>query len=272
MRLYTVGTEKIGYNACQQILGLHAFGGCDTTSAIFAHGKGTIFTKLSNNSHCLPYIDLLQDPAADNEQVEQAGINLMTILYGGSANDKLCSMHYASYTKMVSKSVGRLQPERLPPSERAAVFHAKRVHLQAVLWRSLGATHLDPIQWGWRRDGNVLAPITTDQAVAPDEILNVVRCKCKTGCSSSLCSCRKHNLKCVAACSHCHTTACTNVDTLSSDVELNEDSSSTDWMFDSDFICIDEEVIECNGDEDSVELVSTFTHDPEDDWVMDSEP
>ena len=65
------------------------------------------------------------------------------------------------------------------------------------------------------KDG--LIPIALDGPVAPDHILNVIRCKCKGNCSSTLCSCRKHGLQCVTACSNCHGTDCTNMQTITPD-------------------------------------------------------
>jgi len=43
---------KIGPSMCQQILVLHAFGGTDTTSAIYGHGKGTLFNSRATNCRC----------------------------------------------------------------------------------------------------------------------------------------------------------------------------------------------------------------------------
>jgi hypothetical protein len=45
--------KHIGKSPCQQILVLHAFGGCDTTSAIFMHGKGKFMSLLSQTSKLL---------------------------------------------------------------------------------------------------------------------------------------------------------------------------------------------------------------------------
>ena len=52
---------KLGYDVCQQLLVLHAVGGCDTTSSIFGVGKGTILTKLGSNTCMRSNIDVMQD-------------------------------------------------------------------------------------------------------------------------------------------------------------------------------------------------------------------
>lgn len=225
---------------------LHAFGGCDTTSAIFGHGKGTVFSKLSGNKSLSADIETLQNPAAQPDNVVQAGLHLMLALYGGKQTDTPGSLRYAAYSKMISKSLSRLQPERLPPSERVTCFHALRVHFQAVTWKTLGVYSADATLWGWRLDGKELVPITTDQAIAPDDIMNIIRCKCKTDCSSSQCSCRKNNLKCVSACGNCHGTDCTNVEPVAYDVESDDDGGLADIMLDKDLDCLDEEIVECD--------------------------
>ena len=82
----------------------------------------------------------------------------------------------------------------------------------------------------------------TDDPVALAEMLNMIRCKCKTDCSSVLCSCRKNGLKCVTACSNCCGKGCTNAEPVSN-LEVNGDT--------------DNELIECDNnslDSDSEEI------------------
>ena len=43
--------KAIGSSACRQIPTIHAIAGCDTTSAIFGFGKGTVFKKLTKYIH-----------------------------------------------------------------------------------------------------------------------------------------------------------------------------------------------------------------------------
>jgi hypothetical protein len=39
--------------------------------------------------------------------------------------------------------------ERFPPSENATKMHAKRAHLQAVIWVELGNSNLVATDWNW---------------------------------------------------------------------------------------------------------------------------
>lgn len=81
------------------------------------------------------------------------------------------------------------------------------------------SNNLVPEQWVWRLSSGRLEPCTTDLPPAPEVLLNVIRCKCKTDCLSQRCSCRKHGLECSLACDECKGLNCTNSPSL----ELVED-------------------------------------------------
>ena len=111
---------------------------------------------------------------------------------------------------------GSFEPAKLPPTERAVYYHGLRVHLQIVIWKLLddGSIELKPNEWGWHWKNNLLQPITTDMDVAPESLLKVIRCNCKTTsknqCGTNLCSCRKHGLRCVTTCGECFGESCEN--------------------------------------------------------------
>src|SRR6218665_2089505 len=92
------------------------------------------------------------------------------------------------------------------------------------------ATDIQPTDWRWKISNDRYVPIQTDLQPAPDEILNVVRCKCKVErrrpCSTQLCSCMKHGLSCVAACKNCYGDQCENVaETDNDDLPSEEESN-----------------------------------------------
>ena len=228
--------KEIGTDACQRILVVHALGGCDSTSAIFGHGKGTIYNKIKDNktglhAHCMT----LQNCDATDKDVCEAGNLLFINLYGGKVEDRLSDSRYDAYWHCKMSLSRRFQPERLPPSESAAHMHARRVHLQAVIWGNLSGTSIKATDWGWQCTNNRMTPIKMVGDVAPQAVLKFIRCNCHGNCSSSLCSCRKNGLHCVSACGHCHGTDCTNAGVTSSDTvegetddELETLSATTD--------------------------------------------
>jgi len=274
--------KKLKPDACSQLLVIHALGGCDTVSAIFGHGKATVFQKVTKCPSAKKLTDTIQDATATKEQIITAGIRLIVLLYGGKPTDTLQKMRYDSYSKMVAASTVRPHPERLPPTNKAAEFHILRTHLQAVVWQKLSCAALKPEEWGWEEQNGKLMPIMTDDPVAPDDVLNVVRCKCKAGCNSKLCSCRQNGICCVSACSNCHgdlgcsngqLSAAVNADTESNcddddDVDdADDDVTNTtllqsqiddytellDYIYDTDIDWIHEETVE--------EIVEGVVHD-----------
>lgn len=111
---------------------------------------------------------------------------------------------------------GLVQPEKLPPTDRAAFFHGLRAHLQIVTWKLLSETNeinLEPTEWGWQMVDDQLKAITSDTEIAPENILKVIRCNCKNNenqCGTNRCSCRKNGLSCVTTCGECHGEECEN--------------------------------------------------------------
>jgi hypothetical protein len=41
--------RHLGEDPCKCLPAVHAFGGCDTTSAIYGHGKGSVYSRLVND-------------------------------------------------------------------------------------------------------------------------------------------------------------------------------------------------------------------------------
>ena len=116
---------------------------------------------------------------------------------------------------MISKCF-QLQPENLPPTERAAFYHSLLVHLQICQWKTLHLEVLDATKWGWIRDGKTLVPIKTDQPCAPEWLLKFIHCNCKLSaknpCGTRLCTCKKNGMSCMQACGDCRGESCNNVD------------------------------------------------------------
>lgn len=72
----------------------------------------------------------------------------------------------------------------------------------------LGNT-LNPEQWGWAMNDNILEPVTTLLPPAPEELLNMIFCNCTKGCSTN-CGCRKIGVSCSIICGHCRGQSCFN--------------------------------------------------------------
>jgi hypothetical protein len=79
----------------------------------------------------------------------------------------------------------------LPPTTAAAEQHCKRTFYQVIEWTKRDEDlQLDPLDWGWTMSNGKLVPVKTCLPAAPDELINVIRCKCKSNCDNRRCSCR----------------------------------------------------------------------------------
>ena len=114
---------------------------------------------------------------------------------------------------------GVIEPEKLQPTDEAAKYHGFRAHLQVVEWKMLDQRfNLSPTEWGWKemitsQNKKYLTPVRTSKAVAPENLLKVIRCSCKAKkkqCGTNVCTCRKHGIKCIAACGRYHGESCNN--------------------------------------------------------------
>ena len=47
----------------------------------------------------------------------------------------------------------------------------------------------DPLESGWMLINSVFEPITSDDPIGPDSVVELISCGCKTSCRSNRCSC-----------------------------------------------------------------------------------
>ena len=141
-------------------------------------------------------------------------------VYGGKASESLEALRHRRFCEKTANRTTAVKVKILPPTSSAPKFHSLRVYYQVQLWR--GNKHLQPCDWGWIEADGVLTPVMRDIPPAPEILLQVIRCSCKTECSTARCTCRKHGLDCSPACRECRATACLNSSVLvDSDSETN---------------------------------------------------
>ena len=204
--------ESLHPSVKEYILFLHVWFGCDSTSHIYGFGKNYLLKAITEDGYLQDLAAEISDPHASPEKVGAAGSKVFCYMYGDKHGNDLASLRYMKFQTMLTEKM-KVVIEKLPPSERAAHFHSLRAHFQICVWSQLDEKALDPTEWGWKCVNDVMEPITTDLPPAPENILRHIRCKCKSlknRCGSSLCSCRKNGLTCVAICGGCHGENCKN--------------------------------------------------------------
>jgi hypothetical protein len=85
-------------------------------------------------------------------------------------------------------------------------------------WKSEAAA-MKPENWGWRLSADNYIPVMTEKKPAPQSLLQIIHCKCKSGCDTARCTCRKNGMPCTLACGECMGTSCNNSEPTSLEEE-----------------------------------------------------
>ncbi|KAG1667386.1 hypothetical protein GQR58_018489 [Nymphon striatum] len=154
----------------------HAFTGCDTTSVIHMFEKISISNKLKSlvfrtTASRLYYEDL------SPEEVGSASIQLFELMHFSTHHLKQIRKH--KYEELILSNRTHIDPAILPPSPRAAYFHGLRVYHQIRVWRKLSDSDLEPLRCSWQMKDDMFAPVMSDMAVGPEDVLKIIRCSCK---------------------------------------------------------------------------------------------
>lgn len=212
---------------------MHAFTGCDTTSAIRGQEKLKLVRLMNLNKNGIQkYAQIFNNPNASLKSYlcAEYGRSVMMTLYGAEKD----VYHYSKYRSECSKRATvkkKFNLYSLPPTIEACDEHVLRTFLQVCEWR--GDHTRDPTEWGWKKENNILVPITC--RMKPiwesiwEELFDEIHCACHKGECPAWCECRKAGLRCSVLCRKCHGQRCSNVDepyiTLSDD-EIEDDSPS----------------------------------------------
>ena len=219
--------EALGDDVCNELLFVHAYSGCDSTSRIFGIGKKSAFQKLVKSNPVMKSCAsafILQNKS--QEDISDLGEDLMVDLFCGKSNDTLSSLRHTIFTNKVATAEAFVTPERLPPTSPATRFHSQRVYFQIMVWMGK-ANEMNPTKWGWKQENDQLIPVMTQNNAAPEKLLKIIHCNCSGGCKSPRCSCRRYELPCTAVCGPCQTENCDNPNnTQEVDTEEEDDTQN----------------------------------------------
>lgn len=196
----------IGDMIANNLLFLHAFSGCDTTSAPYSMGKMKFITTFEKNPELASGIALFLKEKVDLTLLSAVGERFFIALYGGDKKDAtLDDLRYKRFAKSVTRNHFNLCS--LPPTQDSARMHTYRVYHQVQTW--LGRYN-DPEEWGWKKTSRMFMPVQNTKPPAPPELLKLIFCRCKGNCGAA-CGCRKSGLKCSTVCENCSGETCSNV-------------------------------------------------------------
>ena len=140
----------------------------------------------------------------------------MSLLYGAKKEEMMAELRARIMGEKVLNSTRFVNAERLPPTEDALKYHSYRCYHQILKWMGID---LKGEEWGWYIRDGMFYPKTMDNRCAPDKLLEIVHCNCKTDCSSMRCSCRNNGLRCTYVCGSCQTDGCCNVAVVEESVD-----------------------------------------------------
>ena len=98
-------------------------------------------------------------PNREKEEISAAVEKIIAIQYKADPNICLNTTRLHMFTEKVTKSVIAVNPEKHSPTSAAAKFHSYRIYHQVQGWKGVD---LNPLEWGWRKQDDVLLPIKTD--------------------------------------------------------------------------------------------------------------
>ena len=217
--------EVLGTDICKSLIGLHVYSGCDSTSAFYGKGKKKAYDVMKSDPkfiHC--FAGLGESFTASSELAEDLE-EFTCKLYGDTSKD-INAARYKSFCATTSE-------KSLPPCKDALLQHIKRCAYQAAihhrsLQQSINAP--SPDSYGWSVKDGVVNVIWKTKDAAPESLLKVVKCGCKTTrCIKGGCSCLVNKLPCIDL---CKCTECKNG--KDSDDEVAEIESSQIVTFDDD--------------------------------------
>lgn len=137
----------------------------------------------------------------------RSGIAIFQYIYHAPGTT-LGAIRYSMFSRKAA--AGIIKPETLPPTDGAATQHSLRAYLQTRDWMLLQSMSLDPTNYGWAIGAHGFEPIPMLEPMAPEKLLKFTSCNCKGDCSNRRCSCKKNDVKCIAACGNCKGITCKN--------------------------------------------------------------
>ena len=190
------------------LLFLHAVTGCNTTSALYNQGKKKAYKLLKKHTGLAKDVSIFNMPQAAKKDLNSAGEKFLLHWYGASDFTLLDAFRYYAFTCAIAKKSAKdsFNLTTLPPTSAAA----NSTSSVPISRSNSGLARSWSLQTG---GGGVymdtLIPVPTDQPTAPERLLYLVSCKCKTGCSRG-CGCRRVGALCSPMCTNCMGITCTN--------------------------------------------------------------
>ena len=124
--------KEIPQQLLDHLLFVHAWGGCDTTSTTFRHGKFKILRLMSPDDEVQFYARKYGELATSHEEIAKSSSCIFIKLYNGKPDDSLTTLRHARFMENIATSMS-INPANLPLQTE---LHIIMVQLYICKWRS----------------------------------------------------------------------------------------------------------------------------------------
>ena len=185
------------------LVALHAISGCDTVRMMFGIGK----VKSLKVVEKVPLVHI-GEVNAELEEVIDEEKRFLAKCYGQveTSSSKNRRTIWINKTDGAKKTAKPPALQSSPPTDEALEINIRRVHYVGIMWKNCitgTPPELDPLGYGWEKDGKSLRPIMLPDGtdVAPEKVLHMSRCKCSSSqCKTNRCSFVKTGTNCSEFC------------------------------------------------------------------------
>jgi len=190
----------LGHDKCAALPAFHSITGCDTTSSFVGRGKKSAWkTWLCFPEATAAFAELSAMPSEVSDSCFSVLEQFVILLY--DRTNSLTSVD-AARKQLFSRKSRTL--DNIPPTKDALQQHVKRASYQAghVWGQSLLTDPClpSPSEWGWKLVNGEWKPVWITIPQAAETCPELLRCGCKTGCTSRRCKCVRANLQCTSLC------------------------------------------------------------------------
>jgi len=220
--------ETIGVLKSKALLGLHCFTGGDYGGRFYGVTKVRWLARMLEKEDTDPIIRCLAsfglsgiDEQWENDVLEKFVVQVYS--YNSFKYPSVAKLRYFLFRTKGSEG------DKLPPTKAALLQHNKRARTFATIALSYSdpsPTQPELIGNGWVLINGVRVSHMTELLPAPSEILELVKCGCKTGCVKNTCTCRRHNMVCTDICQcNINELQCQNDEHVYSAIESDEEDN-----------------------------------------------
>ena len=193
----------LGPEKALALMSFHCLTGCDTTGKFKGISKeawAKSFLKIDfNREHQLLESLLELQTTTHGEHKDELE---KLISWGYVKSGKTQQLNTLSQTRIFLYSKQKVNNDRIPPTRGAFDQHLKRAFHQLRQYKTADNCLIDirnPIVCGWECIDGDYIPTTTESAIAPDSVIELVSCNCTKGCTKR-CKCAINGENCTDFC------------------------------------------------------------------------